>query len=169
MKNILKFGATCALILGISALPAKARGGHHNHNDEALAALGGFIGGVILSESLHDHQPVREEVYVHYEQDHGRYDQHRNLDRGPKDRFSKYSPRPGKSYDKQCRNNRGHEKCGCGGGRWKVVERRVYVPVSYTWRYNSCGVKIRVRQGGCYKTVRERIWIGRHRSNCRFG
>ncbi|WP_309387824.1 hypothetical protein [Cerasicoccus frondis] len=149
MKNILKTGTLCALILCVGGLSAQARGGHDN--DEALAALGGFIGGVIFSEAIHDHHD-RRETYIHYEK--------------PKPRQS-CEPRYAKGRFDQPAHCR--DQCGCGGGHWQVVERRVYVPVSYTWVYNSCGVKVRTRTGGCFKTVKERIWIGHQRRDCRFG
>ncbi|WP_269543149.1 hypothetical protein [Cerasicoccus fimbriatus] len=147
MKSILKTSILCALILSVGAISAQARGGHQ-HNDEALAALGGFIGGVILSESLHDHH--RETVHV-------RYENRKQCDTGWREGH----------YQNSGWRDKGHNRCRGNCGHWKTVKRRVYVPVSYTWTYDSCGAKIRTRTGGYFKTVCERIWIGKNCGKCR--
>ncbi|MBK1858942.1 hypothetical protein [Cerasicoccus arenae] len=158
MKNTIKTGAICTLVLLVSALSAQARGGHNNDN-EAWAALGGFIGGVIVSEAIHDHDRNRSTKYqVTYDRSQG---QGRHNDGYGKGR--------GRGHDAhgKDRGRDNHGKCSCGGGHWKVVERRVLVPAQFGWQVNSCGLRNRTFTPAYFDFVKERVWVNGHSQSCR--
>ncbi|MEO0794081.1 MAG: hypothetical protein AAFX93_02910 [Verrucomicrobiota bacterium] len=155
MKNIIKTCAFIALTLTLGAASSQARGDHRDNN-EAWAALGGFIGGVITAEVLNDHHQ-----YANYSVEY--------RDR-PKHNAGYRDCRPTRC-DTPKRDYRRYSNGGdcCGGGYWKVVKRKVWVPGSWSYRWSSCGThKVRYRTQGYYKVKRERVWISGHSRSCRY-
>ncbi|MGE9296669.1 MAG: hypothetical protein ACQKBV_10310 [Puniceicoccales bacterium] len=135
MKHILKSCLICALILTLGSAASYARGGHNHGDSEALAALGGFVGGYITAELINDGQRGH-----HYA--------------GPQQCGFSEPPR-----HHQGGYSKGHKQCRCGGGYYDVVVRRVWVPGEWAWRWNSCGERIRYRKAGCFRLQRERVWV----------
>lgn len=128
-------------VLALSALalttlaprPAAADG------DEALAAIGGFIGGVIVGSHL-DRDHDRSEW-------HSRYDRHHR--RGPVV-IERCAPPP--RWVGRDRGSR-HE------GYWSERTVRVWVPGRWVWSIDDCGRRVRYREPGHYEYRRERVWV----------
>lgn len=132
------------LLLGLIARPTTARAG-----DEALAALGGFIGGVIVGTVINDHDDDRT-VIIHGRSD--RYDRH--------DRYDRYD-----SYDRNGRYDRGHRP----NGQWEYRTIRKWVPGYWVIEHDRYGDRRRVWIEGRHVRTQVRVWVSfgdrRHRSH----
>lgn len=58
-------------------------------------------------------------------------------------------------------SHRHHDRCGCSG-HYEWVSTRIWIPVNYVTTYDSCGRRIRVREGGHYTYRKERVWVADH-------
>lgn len=121
------FAVTAALIL--APAPAKAGG------DEAVAAVGGFIGGLIVGSSINNDR-----------HDHGRYDDRSGVHVSTRIVVG--------------RNHRHHHN----HGYWEWNRVRVWVPGAWVVRFDDCGRRVRHFERGHYEYRRERVWVstGRH-------
>jgi hypothetical protein len=126
-KNIILLLIT-GLLAGMPVKSAQA-------DDEAVAAIGGFIAGVITGSVIdHDRGGRSTHVYVDgYRRGH--YDKG---DRG-------YSVRD-YSYGKK----RGH---------WETRRVRVWVPGYWRTTRNECGDRIKVWERGHYVWKHEKVWV----------
>lgn len=70
-KMIFASLATVATVLMGSPIRADASPRHHDHDDAVVAAIGGFVGGVIVASAIHhDLPPAPAVVSVSYGHDH---------------------------------------------------------------------------------------------------
>ncbi len=127
MKSITLLSLFAAAALVVTPAPARA-------GSEGAAALGGFIGGLIVGKMLdgpgHPHPRHGPSVSVEVSHRHGsHYDRY---DRGP---------------------HRGH-------GYWDTVRVKVWVPGYWTTRYER-GCKVRYHVPGRYEWRTERVWVER--------
>lgn len=131
MKNLALLSMLSATALTFTPAPAKA-------DSEGAAAVGGFIGGLIVGQIFNDRDDHRShrgptvsvEVSNRY---HDRYDRH---DHGH-----------GRDRD------RGHDR-----GYWDTVRVKVWVPGYWTTRYER-GRKVRCHVEGRYEWRTERVWV----------
>ena len=137
MKHIALLSLLSAAALVITPAPAKA-------DSEGVAAIGGFIGGLIVGKIIdgpdhhrHHGSSVSVEVshrsYDRYDRDHDRY----------RDRGHHYG------HDR----HRGH-------GYWDTVRVKVWVPGYWGTRYEH-GCRVRYHVPGRYEWRTERVWIER--------
>jgi hypothetical protein len=124
------FAAVAALF--VAPQPARAGG------DEAAAAFGGFVGGLILGTALND------------DHDQGRYDDHSGVH---------VSTRIVLGDGHRHGRHRHHDH-----GYWNVARVRVWVPGYWNVQVDDCGRRYRHFVRGHYEFRRERVWIptGRH-------
>lgn len=129
------------LLLGLIARPTTVRAG-----DEALAALGGFIGGVIVGTVINDHDDDRTVII--------------RGNSGRRDRYDRYD-----RHDRYDRNDRGHRP----SGHWEYRTVRKWVPGYWTTVHDRCGDRRRVWIEGRHVRTQVRVWISfgdrRHRSH----
>jgi len=121
-----------AALATLAFAPSPARAG----GDEAAAALGGFIGGVIVGSALdNDH---------HH---HGRFEDHGR---------AHVSTR----IEVRSRSHHSHHD----HGYWSSNRVRVWVPGVWVVRYDDCGRRFRHFERGHYEHQRQRVWVrtGRH-------
>ena len=135
MKKHLSILIVSILILGLGAGQAHA-------SDKALAALGGFVAGVITGVVIEDGRDrVDTRVVIHGDS------------RGHRDyRDYGYRGKPARS------------------GHWETKRVRVWVPGRYEYRRDRCGYKVRVWVPGHYEWRKERVWVSyrdRGRGHCR--
>lgn len=72
--NKMTFASIAAVTAALMTSPVRANAGHghHDHGDEVAAAVGGFIGGVIVASAINSHLPPPPPVVtVSYGHDHG--------------------------------------------------------------------------------------------------
>jgi len=122
MKTIAFVSLLSVTALAFTPAPAKA-------GSEGVAALGGFIGGLIVGHALSDHRagPPSTEVFV----------THRHGDR----------------YDSRYDGGR-HER----HGYWDSVRVKVWVPGYWTTCYER-GRRISYHTPGRYEWRIERVWV----------
>jgi hypothetical protein len=127
MKNIIKITLIAAIALGLSTGRATA-------NDEAAAAIGGFVLGMITGAVIENHTD------------------HVNV-----------SVRAGYGYGHDCRSAcsvRHDRSYGHGPrGHWEVKRVRVWVPGRWDVRVNHCGDRIRVYEKGYYTYRKDKVWV----------
>ncbi len=130
------------LILPVLCLSLGA--GRAAAGDEAWAALGGFVGGVITTKV---------------------FDHHRDYHRGHRTEVIVVErDRPGKHHGHY---THGHSKHGCDNRcdryerpvRYKTVRTREWVPGFWEVRYDRCGTRIRTWQPGYYKQATKRVRV----------
>jgi len=140
MKNLAWLSVVVA---GAMTLPAElSRAG-----DEGWAALGGFIGGLVVSGASHHHTTrvvektvvVEKPVYVE-----------------PEERIIE-------QVDPSCSEGQVIEKTvvieePIYTSSYVVRTRRVWVPGGWTYLTRACGPPVRVWRGGCYKSVPVRVY-----------
>ena len=132
MKNLALLSMLSATALTFTPAPAKA-------DSEGVAALGGFLGGLIVGQIINDrdhHRGPAVEVEV----------SHRHDDR--------YDHRRGHGYG--YRDDRDHRH-----GYWDTVRVKVWVPGYWGTRYER-GCKVRYHVPGRYEWRVERVWVSSH-------
>ena len=125
MKNTIRTTIIAALLVGLTAAPAHA-------DDEALAAFGGFVVGMITGaviENNHDHH-YDGGIEISYER-HGDYGRHQRYYRGPR-------------------------------GHWEIQRYRVWIPGHWNLVVNHCGDRVRVWKSGRYTYKSKKVWVAKH-------
>lgn len=147
-KATLIASAAVIALIALIASPPSAKAG-----DEAIAALGGFIGDVIVgtlsSDSRHETAVVIEAG--HGSRRDGHYDRGRREHRNDR-RYGK-SDRNDHSYGKGQQSDRG--RCG----RWVYRTERRWVPGYWTYRRDRCGDSRRIWHRGRHVNTRVRVWV----------
>ena len=141
MKKIIQFSLLTAVVLGPGLNEARA-------GDEAWAAIGGFVAGVITGVAIEDGH------HVHHRHPPAHYGHHKNY--GNK---GHHGP-PHVSY------HRHHGK----KGHWEYRKVRVWVPGHWAYSYDSCGSRVRYWESGYYSWQKNKVWVphrkhGRHRGH----
>lgn len=122
MKNIAKTILITVLALGLNTGSAHA-------DDEAVAAIGGFVLGMITGAVIdHHNDDVHVSVGARYGHDH--------------------SCRKGCSI----RHDRGR-------GHWEIRKVKVWVPGYWDVRITRCGDRVRVWKKGHYTYRKDRVWV----------
>ena len=135
MKKYITLPLLSVLALTLGTGTATAR------DDEALYALGGFIGGVITTKVLDRHNH-RQQPAVYSQ---------RNCAPAPRH----YSHGHNKhSCDHGCSQYRAPR------GHYKTVQVRKWVPGHREVYYNRCGDRVRRWEPGYYTYVTKRVWVG---------
>ncbi len=106
------------------------------------AAALGFLGGLLVAEAYRPSRVYREEVVIE-----------RPVVREIVVERPVYRHR-----DVIVERPRGHYEC---------VERRVWEPGRWVYYESACGFTRRFWEPGCYRTVRERVWVSKSRRGCR--
>jgi len=66
------------------------------------------------------------------------------------------------------RHHRHYDGCGCGG-HYEWITVRVWVPGGWSFRYDDCGNRYRVRTHGHYIHKKKRVWVSHgHRDHGRY-
>lgn len=137
-----------AAVIALIASPPSAKAG-----DEVIAALGGFIGGVIVGTLSSD---SRHETAVVIEAGHrGRSDGH--YDRGRRDHRD--DRRYGKRHHGDRRYGKSHHRDRGRHGRWVYRTERRWVPGYWTYRRDRCGDSLRIWHRGRHVSTRVRVWV----------
>ena len=147
MKQIVPISLIAIFLLGLGIPRAHA-------GDEAVAAIGGFLAGVISGPVINDshdygrsrvHVSVGRDRYKHYSYGRRthRHDYGRDYSRKGSWRYK------GSSY--------GGEKVR--SGHWEIRRVRVWVPGYWTTSRNHCGETVKIWKRGHYKWEREKIWV----------
>lgn len=134
MKNTIRILIATALVLGTGTARLHA-------GDEALAAFGGFVAGMITGAVIENNTDFHGGVVVEVGDRHGRHDRYACYDR----------------YDRR--------------GHWEVRRVRVWVPGRWEFTISRCGDRIRVWKPGHYTWHSEKVWVrhdnrGRPRGYC---
>jgi len=151
MNKLIRFTLIPLILTTFGTAPAQA-------DDEALAAIGGFVAGIITGAVIDDHDN-RSHVYI------GR------------DRYSDRHGSRHHDYRDRCCSRDCHGACSYGQpsrhykkGHWEIKHVRVWVPGRWTVKYNSCGDRIKVWKRGHYRWEKERVWVSYNkRDGCRNG
>lgn len=130
MKKLV-VASVIAALCGSPLVPSKAHAG----SDEAWAAIGGFIGGVVVGTAIHDHD------------DHGHHGHGRHWCPPPRCGGTEIIIRGGGGYRR------------CAPGHWEWVRVKVWVPGHWRWERDGCGRRIKVWVPGCHEYRRERRWV----------
>jgi hypothetical protein len=125
----------------LSALALTLGAGQAAADDEALYAIGGFIGGVITEKVLNHHRDHR----VVYTERHcePRHDKHGHYKHGHKKH--------------RCDHACGHYKDA--RGHYKTIEVREWVPGRWEVYYDRCGDRVREWRPGYHNYVKKRVWV----------
>ena len=133
MKTTIKILIIPVLCLALSTGKASA-------GDEAIAAIGGFVGGVIASNVYNNHKSHRNS-HSSYSSNHCAppsyqhgHKQHR--------------------CDRNCSHHRVEPR-----GYYKTVHVKEWVPGCWRVRYDRCGSRIKYWEPGYYTHVEKRIWV----------
>ena len=122
------------LALTLATGAAIAPNSAHAGRSEAAAAIGGFIGGVIVGAHLDHH-------HDHGRREHRRYEHH-------------HHPSPRVVVIERDHRPRGY---------WSERTVKVWVPSRWVWTVDDCGRRVRHRERGHYEYRRERVWVDGHR------
>lgn len=127
MKTIALLSMIGATALTLTPAPARA-------DSEGAAALGGFLGGLIVGQIFNDrdhrHGPAVSVEVNHRHHDH--YDRHH-----------------------------GHGRHDHRHGYWDTVRVKVWVPGYWSTRYER-GCQVRYHVPGRYEWRLERVWVSGH-------
>ena len=147
MKNYMRYALITVILVGLSAAPAHA-------DDEAWAAVGGFVAGIITGASIDNHDNhrydsgVRVSVGSRHYPSNTRYDRHRS-----------YRGHSGVRYE-----TRRHSG---GRGHYTYRKVRVWVPGRWDFVRNHCGDHVRVWKDGYYNYRTEKVWVSSSRRGYR--
>jgi len=129
--------------------------------DEAIAAIGGFVGGVIATRVFdHHNQHDRYRDVVYIEGRCGSSCRHPSHGHGPK------------AYKHGHKNHRCDHKCSYykPSGYYETVRVKEWVPGCWRVRYDRCGTRIKYWEPGYSTYVNKRAWVsigsdrnGRHK------
>lgn len=118
--------------------------------DKVWAALGGVLGGIVLSNIAHDKKEQRQYKHHHKHYSEAHYSSHR---RG----HSKVHRKGGdkvviihKSPSHRVVEPTGHYE-------YRSVKK--WVPGSWVVHYDDCGSRYKRWQRGYYKIVRKKVWV----------
>lgn len=129
-------------VLALIAGQTSARAG-----DEVIAAIGGFIGGMVVGSISSDSHNHHSSVVI--ETGYGsRGDRH--YGRGHNDRRG----RQGQHYDRGRRSGDRYSY-----GRWEFQTVRRWVPGHWSYRQDRCGDRRRVWTRGHHVHTRVRVWV----------
>ena len=130
MKTYIRYILVSVIALGLSA-------GKSHAGDEAVAAIGGFLAGIITGVVIDD--------------DH----HHGSIHVSSGIRCYKHS-----RHGCEACSGHGHRS----SGYWETRHVRVWVPGHWEYVRNRCGDRIRVWKSGYYTTRREKVWVSRGHS-----
>lgn len=154
MNKLIRFPLVPLLLAAFSGTPAQA-------DDEAIAAIGGFVAGIVTGAIIDDHD-ARSHVYIGRDRYgrksyHGRHE--RRHDYGYGDR--------GGCRKRDCRAD---HRYGHKTGHWEIKHVRVWVPGRWIVKHDRCGERIKVWKRGHYTWHKERVWVSyKKRDGCRTG
>jgi hypothetical protein len=138
MKTILHLSLTLIILASLGATEAKA-------DDEAVAALGGFVAGIITG-SIIDHDRDRTRVHVYTDRSYGhRHDKGRYGHDWRRDHWKHRSDWKGKPSKRS--------------GHWETRRVRVWVPGHWELTRNACGDRIKVWEPGHFIWKHEKVWV----------
>ena len=156
MKTCIKYLILTALSIGLTA-------GRAHAGDEALAAFGGFVAGMITGAVIEHNEGHNAGVRISVgdrgrHDDWGRYSHDRRHDR-----YDRHA-RCGKHNRSDCRS------CYSGrrDGHWEVKQVRIWIPGRWDVEINHCGDRVRVWRAGYFDYRPQRVWVayndrgGRH-------
>lgn len=138
MKKILSMAlvATCSLSLPSNAVQAG--------DDEAIAAIGGFVVGLIAGSIA--------EKDTHYSRHHSySYSSHPSY-HDNRVHYPHYNARSHTAYPR-------HYSAPEVTGRWETRRVKKWVPGHWEIAYNSCGDRIKVWRNGYHRWETERVWV----------
>jgi hypothetical protein len=109
-------------------------------DDEAIAAIGGFVLGLVTGSIAKDsgHNGYRHSDTYYRNRSHTRYS-------------NNYSSYRHDSYDRH--------HVSQPTGRWETRRVKKWVPGFWEVRYNHCGDRIKVWRNGHYRYETERVWV----------
>jgi hypothetical protein len=147
MKKHLRITLITLIALGLGTTQARA-------DDEALAAIGGFIAGIITGAVIEDQNDYGRHDRVEIRVGHDRY--------GYRDSCHKHGHRDCRS----CYKNRTHRS-----GHWETRYVKVWVPGHWEFVRNRCGDHVRIWKSGYYERRPKKVWVSprgrdRHGSTC---
>ncbi|NDV63060.1 hypothetical protein G0Q06_11400 [Puniceicoccales bacterium CK1056] len=129
MKNIIKITLITVLAIGLNTGRATA-------GDDAAAAIGGFVLGMITGAIIEDHSDnVHVSVGARYGHDH--------------------------SCRKSCSIHHGRDH-----GRWEIRKVKVWVPGYWDVRVSRCGDRVRIWKSGHYTYRKDRVWVSYRDRGC---
>lgn len=108
-------------------------------DDKVLAAIGGFIGGVLIASHANQHHPSHQIAYCEFDSCGDRYVVNHRHDRG---------------YGRDQHYGR---------DRYDWVTVRTWVPGHWVVRYDDCGDRVRYYERGRYEYRREYVVVDSHR------
>jgi hypothetical protein len=144
--NRIKLSLLVLASLGMCLLPKASA------DDEAVAAIGGFVAGIITSAIIDHNEPDLVVVKGGHGSHRGYRDQHCDrAGRGHWERRVSVCPPPRPKRD--CGNYQGPR------GHWEIRYERVWVPGHWEVRKNRCGDRYRVWNEGHYRTEKRKVWV----------
>jgi len=147
MKQIFTISLITVFLLGVGVPRAHA-------GDEAVAAIGGFLAGVITGTVINDSRDYgRSRVHVSVGRD-------RYKDYGYGRRSHRHDYGRDYGYKGSWRGRDSHY----GGkkvrsGHWEIRRVRVWVPGYWETSRKHCGEVVKVWKRGHYKWEREKVWV----------
>lgn len=149
MNKYIKILLVPALALGLSTGQAKA-------DDEAVAAIGGFLGGIIATKVFDHHKSHRNHcsTTVIYSHGHHKHKCDHKCSHYRSNRHYKHGHHKHKC-DRSCSHHR-------PSGHYETVRVREWVPGCWEVSYNRCGDRIRTWVPGHHTYVTKRVWVAHH-------
>lgn len=124
-------------------------------DDEAIAAIGGFLAGIITGvviEDRNDHHYNGSVRISTGSRHHGDY------------RYSSSRCHNHGRYGCPTCSNYGHRK----SGHWEIRHVRVWIPGHWEFVRNRCGDHVRIWKSGYYSSKPEKVWVS-YSGNSRHG
>lgn len=137
--NKIAIASVLAVLTGLAGAPQTAQA----RDDKVLAAIGGFIGGVLIASAVQDHHSPQH-AYCEFDSCTDRYVA------GHRHGHDRYG------HDRHAVNRHGRD-------RYDWVTVRVWVPGRTVIRYDSCGNRIRHYERGHYVYRKEYVVVDSHR------
>ena len=148
MKTYIRYTIITLITLGLASEKSYA-------GDEAIAAIGGFLAGIITGVAIEDHDDyhhhgarVRISTGDHHRVYH--YTGNRCY------RHSRYGCETCRSY--------GHRTTG----HWEIRHIKVWIPGHWEFVRNRCGDRVRIWKSGYYTTKPEKVWVS-YSTRTRYG
>ena len=147
---------TCTRHILLAALAVTFSTGRLHAGDEAWAALGGFVAGVITGAVIEDADHCETGLRVAVGDRYGRWDRY-----GHHDRYDRRD-----TWDRYDRRDRHYKQRP--SGHWEVRHVKVWVPGGWVVEVNRCGDRIRVWRPGYFDLLPRKVWVpydghgGRH-------
>ncbi len=147
MKPIVPISLIAVLLLGIGVPRAHA-------DDEAVAAIGGFLAGMITGTVISDnHDYGRSRVHVSVGKDR-RYG-YKYGGRSHRHDYGRHYGRKGSWRGKD--SYYGGRKAR--SGHWEIKRVRVWVPGYWELTRNRHGERVKIWRRGHHKWEREKVWV----------